>query len=115
MLPLFELNAINVQDNQPGAVLVSTIPSVKFLALGSFWEVIEQAYLSPAFSRALPYNFPKTSQTQKLPKAEEFCIRDRIGSSLTCKSERLPPQERSYNLNYTGHITSYLTRHTCLR
>ncbi len=28
MLPLFELNAINVQDNQPGAVLVSTIPSI---------------------------------------------------------------------------------------
>ena len=82
MLPLFELNAINVQDNQPGAVLVSTIPSVKFLALGSFWEVIEQAYLSPAFSRALPYNFPKTSQTQKLPKPKEFYIRDRIGSSL---------------------------------
>ncbi len=30
MLPLFELNAINVQDNKPGAVLVSTIPSMEF-------------------------------------------------------------------------------------
>ncbi len=29
MLPLFELNAINVQDNKPGAVLVSTIPSIR--------------------------------------------------------------------------------------